>query len=49
MAKKTVATLQDKSGRKFTRCIKMDREGRSNAYVFKDEMIANEQIKDFFA
>ncbi|MFW5871872.1 MAG: DUF4295 domain-containing protein [bacterium] len=49
MAKKVVATIQDKSGRKFTRCIKMVKEGKNGSYTFKDEMVVNEKINDFFA
>ncbi len=49
MAKKVVATLQKKEGRKITRCIKMVKSDKTDAYEFQDEMVLNENIKDFFA
>jgi hypothetical protein len=50
MAKKAVATLREKgSGRNTVKCIRMVRSGRSGAYAFQEEMIATEEVKDFFA
>ncbi len=49
MAKKVVATLQKGEGRVFTRCIKMVKSEKSGAYTFKDEMIHNDKVKDFFS
>jgi hypothetical protein len=49
MAKKAVASLQDKSAnKKNVKCIKMIKEGRNDSYVFKEEMVPNEEIKNFF-
>jgi len=48
MAKKVVATLQKKDGRTFTKCIKMVKSDKSGAYAFREEMVHNDKIKDFF-
>ena len=48
MAKKVVASLQTGEGRNFTKCIKMVRSPKSGAYVFEEEIVHNEHIKDFF-
>ena len=48
MAKKVVATLKTGSGKSFTKCIKMVKSEKSGAYIFKEEMIHNDHIKDFF-
>lgn len=48
MAKKVVATLQTGAGKNFTKCIKMVKSEKSGAYMFKEEMVNNEHIKDFF-
>ena len=47
MAKKVVATLQTgkKEGRSYTKVIKMVKSG---AYVFDEQMVPNEAVKDFF-
>jgi hypothetical protein len=49
MAKKVVATLQKKGGRQFTKCVKMVKSDKSDGYVFKEEMVHNDNLKDFFA
>lgn len=49
MAKKVVATLQKGEGRVFTRCIKMVKSDKTGAYTFKDEMVHNDKVKDFFS
>jgi hypothetical protein len=48
MAKKTVATLQ-KGGKNLTKVIKMVKSDKSGAYTFKEEVVPNEKVKDFFA
>jgi hypothetical protein len=48
MAKKVVATLKTGSGKVFTKCIKMSRSDKSGAYLFKEEIVHNDHIKDFF-
>ncbi len=49
MAKKVVATLQTGVGKNFTKCIKMVKSKKSGAYMFKEEVVHNDHIKDFFA
>lgn len=48
MAKKTVATLQTGEGKSFTKVIKMVKSEKTGAYSFKEEMVPNEKVKDFF-
>lgn len=49
MAKKTVATLQKGDGRSYTKVIKMVKSPKTGAYVFDEQMVPNEGVKDFFA
>lgn len=49
MAKKTVATLQKGSGKAYTKVIKMVKSPKTGAYTFKEEMILNEKVKEYFA
>ena len=53
MAKKTVATLQNKDGRSFTKVIKMFKSPKTGAYAFDEKMVPkfkennyDEAIKD---
>ena len=48
MAKKVVATLKTGSGKAFTKCIKMVKSEKSGAYMFKEQIVHNDHIKDFF-
>ena len=48
MAKKVVATLKTGTGKDFTKCIKMVKSEKSGAYLFKEEIVHNDHIKDFF-
>ncbi len=48
MAKKTVATLQTGAGKSFTKVIKMVKSDKSGAYTFREEMIPNEEVKEYF-
>ena len=48
MAKKVVATLRTGEGKLFTRCIKMVKSEKTGAYIFQEEMIHNDHVKDFF-
>ncbi|GHT47332.1 hypothetical protein FACS189440_07530 [Bacteroidia bacterium] len=49
MAKKTVAGYREKSeGRSFSKVIKMIKSPKTGAYIFKEEMIPNEAVKDYF-
>ena len=46
MAKKTVATIQ-KGGKTYTKVIKTVKSPKTGAYVFKEEMVPNEQVQAF--
>jgi hypothetical protein len=49
MAKKVVATLKTGTGKSVTKVIKMVKSEKTGAYMFKSEVLPNEQVKDFFA
>ncbi len=49
MAKKVVATLKTGKGKSFTRCIKMVRSEKTGAYLYKEEMVHNDHVRDFFS
>lgn len=48
MAKKVVATLKTGKGKDFTKVIKMVKSEKSGAYTFKEEIVHNDHIADFF-
>lgn len=49
MAKKTVAGYREKSeGRSYSKVIKTVRSPKTGAYIFKEEMVPNEVVKDYF-
>ena len=48
MAKKVVATLKTGTGKQFTKCIKMVKSEKTGAYMFKESVVPNGQIKEFF-
>jgi hypothetical protein len=48
MAKKTVGTLRTGVGKNFTKVIKMIRSEETGAYFFKEEIVHNDHINDFF-
>lgn len=48
MAKKTVGTLRTGEGRNFTKVIKLVRSKETDAYYFKEEIVHNDHINDFF-
>jgi len=49
MAKKTVAGYREKTeGRSYSKVIKMVKSPKTGAYAFKEEMIPNEAVKDYF-
>lgn len=47
MAKKVVATLRTSSGKDFAKVIRMVRSEKTGAYTFKENIIANDLVKDF--
>ena len=48
MAKKAVASLQKGAGKGFAKVIKMVKSPKSGAYTFKEEMIPNDEVKDYY-
>ena len=48
MAKKAVATFKTGEGRTYSKVIRMVKSPKTGAYVFKEEMIPNEDVKDYF-
>ena len=48
MATKAVASLQTGAGRTQTKCIKMGRSPKTGAFVFKEEMVPNAEVKAYF-
>jgi hypothetical protein len=48
MAKKAVATLQKGAGKGYAKVIKMVKSEKSGAYTFMEEIIPNENVKDYF-
>lgn len=48
MAKKTVATLQKGAGRGHSKVIRMVKSPKTGAYIFKEEIILNDDLKDYF-
>ena len=49
MAKKVVASLQKGEGRAFAKVIKMVKSPKTGAYMFQEELVLNEKVKDFLA
>ena len=50
MAKKTVASLQDKSKNlAWAKVIKSTKSPKTGAYTFKEEMIHSDQVKEHLA
>ena len=48
MAKKVVASLQT-SGKDFAKVIRMVKSPKSGSYMFKENIIPTDQVKDFLA
>jgi hypothetical protein len=49
MAKKVVASLQKGGGKQHTKVIKMVKSPKSGAYVFKEEVVHNDKIQEWFS
>jgi len=49
MAKKVVASLQKGEGKAFSKVIKMVKSSKTGAYVFKEDIVPNELVKEYFA
>ncbi|MDR1723744.1 MAG: DUF4295 domain-containing protein [Tannerella sp.] len=48
MAKKVVATFKSGEGRTYSKVIRMVKSPKTGAFVFKEEMIPNDSVKDYF-
>ena len=48
MAKKTVASLQKAESKNLTKVIKMIKSPKTGSYFFKEEVVNNEKVNDFF-
>ena len=48
MAKKAVATFKTGEGRTYSKVIKMVKSPKTGAYVFQEEMIPNDSVKEYF-
>ena len=49
MAKKAVESLKKGEGRTFSKVIKMIKSPKTGAYVFHEEMVHNDKVKDHLA
>ncbi|HWR99230.1 MAG TPA: DUF4295 domain-containing protein [Prolixibacteraceae bacterium] len=49
MAKKVVASLQKGAGKAYSKVIRMVKSEKSGAYTFVEEIVPNEQVKEYFA
>lgn len=48
MAKKAVASLQTGKASSYSKVIKMVKSPKTGAYIFDEQMVPNEAVKDFF-
>jgi hypothetical protein len=49
MAKKVVASLKKEGGIKFAKVIRAVRSPKTGAYVFKEEIVTEDKVKDLLA
>ena len=48
MAKKAVAAFKKVEGKSYSKVIKMVKSPKTGAYIFKEEMILNDEVKGYF-
>jgi hypothetical protein len=48
MAKKVVASLQKGGGKEYTKVIKMVKSDKTGSYSFKEEIVHNDKVKEWF-
>ncbi|MDR2971008.1 MAG: DUF4295 domain-containing protein [Bacteroidales bacterium] len=48
MAKKAIATFKKSEGRSYSKVIKMVKSPKTGAYIFKEEMVPNEEVQNHF-
>jgi len=46
--KKTVASLQKGAGKGYAKVIKMVKSEKTGAYTFKEEIVPNDDVKNYF-
>tara|TARA_B100000900_G_scaffold411031_1_gene429943 strand:+ start:333 stop:488 length:156 start_codon:yes stop_codon:yes gene_type:complete len=49
MAKKVVASLQKRGAKDITKAIKMVKSEKTGSYVFREEIVSKDKVKDFLA
>ena len=49
MAKKVVATLNTSTGKSFAKVIRMVRSEKTGAYMFKEEIVASDNVKEYLS
>ena len=49
MAKKVVASLHKGGGKEHTKVIKMVKSEKSGAYSFKEEIVHNKKVQEWFS
>jgi hypothetical protein len=49
MAKKVVASFKVATGKDFTKVIQMMKSPKTGAFVFKESIVPNDQVKEFLA
>ncbi len=49
MAKKVVATMKTATGKDFAKVIRMVKSPKTGAYTFKEEIVPNDQVKEYLA
>ena len=49
MAKKVVATLQKKEGKNFAKVIRAIKSEKTGAYIYKEEIVPVDQVKEVLA
>ena len=47
MAKKTVASLQNREAKAFTKVVRMFKSPKTGAYAFEERMVPADEVKDF--
>jgi hypothetical protein len=48
MAKKVVASLQKGAGKGHAKVVKMVKSEKTGAYIFQEEIILNDDVKEYF-
>ncbi len=48
MAKKVVATLKTGAGKEYAKIIRAVKSPKTGAYTFKEEMVPNDNVKQYF-